>query len=152
MVNPSRPKNQLIGVYHLEVLRLYQYVYQNLDVGHILVHSLGGYDEISLTSDIRIIKRDSDQVTNPESLGFTTLQEKDLFGGSTIKEAADIFVNVLNNACTSQQKSVVIANAAMAIQCSKPELSYEDSIAMAKESIDSKAAFKVFENLVNHES
>ncbi len=150
MVNPSRPKNQLIGVFNLEVMRLYQYVYQNLDVGHILVHSLDGYDEISLTGDTRIVQRNSDQVLNPETMGFAQLREEQLYGGSTVAEAAKIFVSVLNNSCTPAQKEVVLANSTMAIQCSKPEISLQDAKALAIESLESGSALRSFEQLVNH--
>lgn len=152
MVNPSRPKNQLIGVFNLEVMRLYQYVYQNLDVGHILVHSLDGYDEISLTGDTRIVRRDSDQVLNPKELGFTQLTEDQLYGGETIAEAASIFQAVLKNESTKAQKEVVLANASMAIQCSRPNYSSEDSRGLALESLDSGAAYRCFQNLINESS
>ena len=148
MVNPSRPKNQLIGVFNLEVMRLYQYVYQNLEVGHILVHSLDGYDEISLTGDVRIVQRESDQVLGPKELGFSKLKEEQLYGGETVAEAAKIFLNVLGNECTNAQKEVVLANSSMAIHCSKPEYTLENCKAMAKESLESGAALGCFQNLI----
>jgi len=148
MVNPSRPKNQLIGVFHQEVMRLYQYVYQQIDVGHILVHSLDGYDEISLTGDVRVVKRNSDQLLNPEKMGFDRLREEDLFGGDTVAKAADIFVQVIQNKGTKAQQEVVTANAAMAIHCSKPELEYVDCKALATESLESGMAFETFQNLI----
>ena len=149
MVNPSRPKNQLIGVFHQEVMRLYQYVYQQLDVGHILVHSLDGYDEISLTSDVRVVKRDSDQLLNPEKMGFSRLKEEDLFGGETVPEAATIFMKVLQNEGSVAQREVVTANAAMAIHCSKPEMDYLDCKELAKESLVGGSAYKSFQKLIN---
>ena len=148
MVNPSNPKNQLIGVFNLEVLRLYQYVYQNLEVGHTLVHSLDGYDEISLTGNTRIVKRDSEQVLAPEELGFERLKEEQLYGGSTIADAAKIFLSVLRSESTAAQKNIVVANASMAIQCSRQELSYEESRAFAQKSLESGAALESFENSV----
>lgn len=149
MVNPSRPKHQLIGIFHQEVMRLYQYVYQQLDTEYILVHSLDGYDELSLTGPVRIVNRTTDKTMSPEELGMVQLEESELFGGNTIKEAADIFMSVLNNKSTSAQKQVVIANAALAIQCSKPEYSYNDCRAFAQKSIESGSAKSVFTQLIN---
>lgn len=152
MVNPSQPKNQLIGVFHLEVMRLYQYVYQHLDVGHILVHSLDGYDEVSLTSDIRIVRREKDELLSPVKLGFKKYKEADLFGGNTIAENAEIFVNVLSGNGTSAQNDVVIANASLAIQCSLPHQDYENCKAFAQKSLISGDAFALFKKLINTQS
>lgn len=152
MVNPAQPKRQLIGVFHMEVLRLYQYVYQHLDVEHILVHSLDGYDEVSLTSDVRLVRREKDQLLSPAQMGFSTLQQSDIFGGDTIDSAAKIFMNILENNGTQAQKDVVIANSSLAIQCSNPEYSLEDCRAFAQKALDSGAALNTFKKLINSQS
>ena len=149
MVNPSQPKHQLIGVFHQEVMRLYQYVYQQLDVEYILVHSLDGYDEVSLTGDVRVVSKGEDSYFSPQKLGFSKLEEVDLFGGNSIEEAAKIFINVLGNHATKAQKEVVLANATWAIQCSRPELDYEACRAFAQKSLESGAALNKFQKLIS---
>jgi len=46
MVNPAFPPNQLVGVFNLELARLYSYLYQKTDKNYTIVHALDGYDEI----------------------------------------------------------------------------------------------------------
>ena len=48
MVNPCQPQKQLVGVYSLQLLRLYSYLYQKNHKAYAIVHALDGYDEISL--------------------------------------------------------------------------------------------------------
>ncbi len=148
MVNPSQPKNQLIGVFHQEVMRLYKYVYQQLETRHTIVHSMDGYDEISLTGNVRIVRRTTDSIKSPEDLGFQAVLESDIYGGATVAEAAKIFLSVLENKATNQQKQVVLANSAMAIQASGMEEDYEACVAYAQRSIDSGAAFQCFKKAV----
>jgi anthranilate phosphoribosyltransferase len=116
LVNPVFPKYQLLGVYNLPLLRLYSYTYQQSDTQFAVVHSLDGYDEISLTTEFKVAISGNEKIYTPESLGFSRYQEADLYGGDTPEEAAKIFNNVLKNKATSAQRDVVIANSAFAIQ------------------------------------
>ena len=59
MVNPSFPKHQMVGVFNLELLRLYNYLYQQTDKNYSIVHDLGGYDELSLTNNAKIASNHS---------------------------------------------------------------------------------------------
>lgn len=148
LVNPSFPKHQLTGIYNLELARLYNYLLQQTNKRFILVHSFDGYDEISLTSNFKIISNTEEKILEPENLGFKKLIQNDLFGGESIKESAQIFMNALNNACTSAQKNTVLANAAMAIHCVKPTVSINQCIEIAKESLESKKALNVFNKIL----
>jgi anthranilate phosphoribosyltransferase len=148
MVNPSFPKHQIVGVFSLELQRLYQYLYQQGNKRFVILHALDGYDEISLTGKVKVINNDSESIKTPEDFGMSPLTQSDLYGGITIPESADIFLKVLNNEGTSAQQEVVCANAGMAISCVRRELSLSDSIAMAKESLESGNARKAFEKLI----
>ena len=55
MVNPAFPEFQLVGVYNLEMARIYNYLLQQSTAAFTIIHSLDGYDEISLTSDAKVI-------------------------------------------------------------------------------------------------
>jgi len=149
LVNPSLPNNQIVGVFNLKVMRLYNYIYQGLNKNYTIVHSLDGYDEISLTAPFRMINNSKEDILMPESLGFKKRSQKDITGGNSIKDAASIFINVLKNESTTAQKNVVIANSAMAIQCINPELSMENCIDQAKTSIESEKAFRSFNTLLS---
>src|SRR4029079_927074 len=53
MVNPAQPHNQLVGVFSLELARLYAYLYQKSDKKYTILHALEGYDEISLSCSFK---------------------------------------------------------------------------------------------------
>ncbi len=144
LVNPICPKNNMLGVFSLRMGRLYYYMYQKLGGNFSIVHSLDGYDEISLTSEFKVINPLGEQIYTPEQLGLSRLSEQDLYAGDTVSDAAVIFDNVLNNSATTAQKDVVLINSAFAIQTLSPELSIEECIDLAKVSIESGNALNTF--------
>ena len=148
LVNPVFPKYQLLGVYNLPLLRLYSYTYQQSDTQFAVVHSLDGYDEISLTTEFKVATSGNEKIYTPESLGFSRYQEADLHGGDTPEDAARIFNNVLKNKATSAQRDVVIANSAFAIQVIESQKSIFECIDMAKESLESGKALQVLNKFV----
>lgn len=148
MVNPAFPKKQLVGVFSLELARLYAYLYQQTDKQFIILHALDGYDEISLTGSFKMISNRHEQIMQPQELGLTTLTAEQLSGGHTVAEAARIFINVLKNEGTTAQQQVVIANAAMALYGTNPTLSLTDAVATARESLVSGKARRSFEKMM----
>jgi anthranilate phosphoribosyltransferase len=134
MVNPSFPKNQLVGVFSLELQRLYSYLYQNTDKNYSIVHALDGYDEISLTGDTKIISNTSETILSPIDLSVEQIEQSAIFGGTTVKQAAKIFLNVINGKGTEAQKNVVCANAGLAIATSK-QIEHKQGFELAKESL-----------------
>ncbi len=149
LTNPSQPKYQMLGVYSLRMLRLYNYINQQMGTRYTLVHNLDGYDEVSLTADAKIISNTKEYIISPQEMGFGSLQDDQLSGGDTVANAADIFARVLNNTATEAQKSVVIANAAFAIQTICPDYSLDECKAIALESVDSGNAKRVFEQYLH---
>ncbi len=149
MINPAKPNKQMVGVFSLELARLYGYLYQQSKKEFMVIHSLDGYDEISLTGSFKIITQKKEQVYEPETIGFKKLKPIELSGGNSIEEAAKIFTNVLENKATDAQKNVVLANAGMGIWCALPTLSKEDAMAKAKEALESGSALKVFKQLIS---
>ncbi|PCJ24819.1 MAG: anthranilate phosphoribosyltransferase [Flavobacteriales bacterium] len=148
LVNPSFPQNQLVGVFNLEIARIYNYLLQNSDKKYTILHSLDGYDEISLTGNFKAISNKGETLLTPESIGFKTQKQEDLFGGETVKDAAKIFLNVLNNDCTTEQKNVVLANSSFAIQCFEPNKSLAECVDIVKESIESGKAYLTLKKLI----
>jgi anthranilate phosphoribosyltransferase len=149
IVNPAFPKYQLLGVYNLELLRLYNYLLQESKQQYVIVHSLDGYDEISLTSPFKMVSEREEQVLSPQQLGFKTLKQSDLHGGDSVQAAAKVFIDILEGKGTEAQNNAVCANAAMAIRCVHPKKSIEEAVSMAKESLASKKALGVYKKLVN---
>ena len=143
LVNPSFPKNQIVGVFSLELARIYSYLFQKTDKNFSIIHSLDGYDEISLTSGVKIISNDSEKIFYPEDF---KLDFRSIKGGNSIKESGDIFMNVLTNKGTRSQREVVIANSGLAISTIM-KISIEDGIEKAKESLKSESALQAFNTL-----
>ncbi len=148
LVNPALPKYQLLGVYNLPLLRLYNYVFQESDTRFAVVHGLDGYDEISLTGEFKVATSTTETIYTPESIGFNRYCEQDLDGGKSPDEAARIFDRVLQGEATPAQADCVIANAAFAIRVIEPEKSLADCIALARESMESGRALKTLKMFV----
>lgn len=144
LVNPVMPTYQLLGVYNLPLLRLYNYTYQESGTRFAVVHSLDGYDEISLTGEFKVATADKEKLYTPEMLGFQRIAEADLDGGETPEAAAHIFDSVLDGTATRAQRDCVIANAGFAIHVIRPELPVADCIAEARESLESGKARATF--------
>ena len=135
LVNPSSPQNQMVGVFNLEVARLYNYLLQETTQNYGIVHSLDGYDEISLTSGFKLFTKDNEQVITPESLGLRRLEQSEIFGGNSVEESAKIFVSILEGKGTEAQNNVVLANAAFALKIFDTNKSFETAFEEAKDSL-----------------
>jgi anthranilate phosphoribosyltransferase len=148
LVNPARPGVQLIGVYNLEMGRIYNYILQQSHLKYTIVHSLDGYDEISLTNDTKVITHAGEQMLSPIDLGKRLVSQEDIYGGDTVAEAASIFLKILNGNGTWAQNAVVLANAAMALYSTGDFNNYEESYQLAVESLESGKAFQTFQQLI----
>lgn len=149
LVNPVQPKYQLFGTFSLELARMYQYIMQQTGRQFAIVYALDGYDEISLTGDVKVRTNTSERLISPEDMGKQLIDPKELYGGETNDEAAAILISVLKNEATKAQHEVVTANAGLAIQCIHPDKPIIDCIEEARESIVSGRALKVFKTLVS---
>jgi len=135
LVNPARPKVQMTGVFSLELARMYHYLFQEEDMHYAIVYGLDGYDEITLTSDTKILTNEEEYNTNAAHFGFEKTLQADIYGGETVEESATIFKNILNGNGTTAQNNVVIANAATAIKTYHPNLNIETAIEKAQNSL-----------------
>lgn len=149
LVNPAVPKFQLIGVYSLEMARLYTYLLQKTEASFAIIHSLDGYDELSLTGDARVITNDGERVMTPEQLGKRMVSASDIYGGNSVEDAAKIFSQILKGKGTWAQNAVVFANAAMALYCTGTYTSYEAAFEAAVESLESGKALRSLNILVS---
>ena len=149
MINPAKPAKQLVGVFSLELARLYAYLYQQTDKQFMILHALDGYDEISLTGGFKVISNQTEQVMEPRQLGLSVLTPESLAGGQTLDESAQIFMNVLNDQATQAQKQAVLANSAMALVAAGKAETPEEAVALARESLESKRALACFKKLID---
>lgn len=149
MVNPSFPKKQLVGVFSLELARLYAYLYQEHEGYFSILHALDGYDEISLTGDFKMISNTGEKLISPESIGMPKVTAASIAGGNTVEESAKIFDKILSGKGTPEQDAVVIANAGAALKTADPKLEFPEALAKAEESLKGGKAKEVFQKLVN---
>ncbi|MCW3091177.1 MAG: anthranilate phosphoribosyltransferase [Ferruginibacter sp.] len=147
MVNPAFPKHQLVGVYSLEMARIYNYLLQQTDKNFTIIHSLDGYDEISLTGDTKVITNEGEKIMSAETLGKRPVSAADIYGGNTVEEAAKIFIHILEGKGTWAQNAVVLANSAMALQCTGKYKDYDECYQLAVESLESRKALEATKKL-----
>ena len=149
MVNPASPEVQMVGVYNLEMARIYNYLLQQSDARFTIIHSLDGYDEISLTSDTKVITNEGEQILSAEYLGKRTVSPTDIYGGNSTEEAAKIFLKIVKGEGTWAQNAVVIANAAMALYATGKFDNYEECYALSVDSLESGKAYQIFQKLIS---
>lgn len=147
MVNPASPRYQLVGVYNLEMARIYNYMLQQEKTSFTIIHSLDGYDEISLTGDTKVISNEGEQIMTAESLGKRTVMASDIYGGATVEEAAKIFLKIIKGEGSWAQNAVVLANAAMGLYCTGKYDHYNTCYELAVRSLESGAAYKSLQTL-----
>ena len=149
LVNPARPKYQMVGVFSLELARLYAYLYQKSKTGYTIVHALEGYDEISLTCDFKTFSPAGEHIHSISDMGFERIDPSKIGGGSTVQESAEIFKAVLDGDGSTEQNNVVLCNAAVVIRTIKPEKSFADCFYEAEESLNSGMALRSFNRLLS---
>lgn len=148
LVNPCHPKNSLHGAADQAQQRLYSNVHQQIGDHFGVITSFDGYDEISLTGGFKICTNLFEKVYTPKDLGLDYVQPEEIYGGATAEDAKKIFDSVLEGTSTKGQKNVIIANAACGIGIMNPNLSIEETISLARESLDSGKAIATFKKFV----
>ncbi len=147
--NPSQPQNQLVGVFSLELARLYAYLYQDTSINYTILHALGGFDEVSLTSEVKVFSKKGEAMFQVADFGFETISEEAIKGGDTVASSAQIFMSILNGEGTEAQTNVVLTNAALALQTVDSTKTFADCYYEAEESLVAKKALASFRALLN---
>lgn len=146
MVNPAFPKNQMVGVFNLELARMYGYLYQNTDKNFTVLHALDGYDEISLTGSTKTISNNSEGMLTPADFGVQRILQEEITGGDDVAQSAQIFLDILNGRGTEAQNNVVCANAGIAISTVE-DITPKQGFEKAKESLLSKRGLGALKKL-----
>ncbi|NJL12219.1 MAG: anthranilate phosphoribosyltransferase [Microscillaceae bacterium] len=148
MVNPAFPTTQLVGVFSLELARLYNYLYQRNPVHYLIVHALDGYDEVSLTGEVKILGRGREEILQPTDFGLSRLRPDEIYGGNSVAASARVFAAILRGEGSLAQQAAVAANAGLAIHCAHPEMGLEDCVGLAQENLVSGKALATFEKFL----
>lgn len=149
MVNPAFPSRQLVGVFSLELARKYGYLYQQSDKRFVVLHSLDGYDEISLTGAFKYFYNNGEQLADASDLGLPKLTYDQIGGGDSVADSAKIFMDVLEGKGSAAQNAAVIANAGMALYCADQKAGLLNAVSKARESLESGKALESFKKLIN---
>ena len=150
MVNPIQPKSQFVGVFNSNIFRLYSHIYSKTNKSYCIVHSIDGYDEVSLTGSFKLFSNNQDLMLEPKDLGFNVIDPVKLSGGKNIKESSKIFLDILKNKGTSEQVDAVLANSGLAIYCAKKLNSIKDGIEIARESLESGKAYNCLKLFIDN--
>ena len=150
LVNPSSPQNQMVGVFNLEVARVYNYLLQETDQNYGIVYSIDGYDEISLTSGFKLFTKENEQMITPEELGLKRLNQSEIYGGESVEASAKIFISILEGNGTEAQNNTVLANAAFALKTLDSTKSFETAFQEAKDALLGLKAKECLNRLINN--
>ncbi|MEX2232790.1 MAG: anthranilate phosphoribosyltransferase [Cyclobacteriaceae bacterium] len=152
MVNPAFPSRQLVGVFSLELARQYGYLYQNTTKDFLILHSVDGFDEVSLTGPIKVFYNGGEKMITPADLDLPVLNYSDIRGGQTVEESAKIFMSVLEGKATNSQNHAVIANAAMALYTANQKDGIKQAVGKAREALSSGKALATFKKLMDSQN
>ena len=149
LLNPARPKCQLVGVSDPSLCPAFAEILQRLGRESAWVVSgiapdHRAVDEVSLMGSTRICKSGAyqdfvDEEINPEDFGFRKARLEDLQGGDAKTNAA-ILEAILSGQDTGPKRDIVLLNAAAALACAGLADHMGDAIDIARETIDSGAA------------
>ena len=145
LVNPSFPKKQLVGVFSLELARIYGYLYQKTDKKYSVIYALDGYDEASLTGHLKQINKTGEHLLTPTHFGTKAIDPKLIEGGKDVASSAELFMRVLNGKGTESQHKVVIANAAR--HFNREDINIEKAFEEPEDSLFNQKALGCFERL-----
>lgn len=149
LVNPAQPQHQSVGVFSIKLARLYQFLHEDSQNKYAIIHAIDVYDEVSLTGPVKLITNQAEKLVNPSYFGLPTYHQKDIFGGETLDDAAEIFKQILNNKGSEAQEDVVIANAALAIQCFDQKKDIKECVQESKIALRSGKAKEALHKLLS---
>lgn len=151
MLNPAHAKRQVIGVYDMNLTRVFAEVLSDLQSEHVLVVAgTDGLDEITLTAPSKIAELKNGEIKeyilNPQDLGFSLCEKNDLVGGDAPENAA--ILRSIFQGKKGAPRDIVVLNAAAAIYVSGEANSLKEGVTLAIRAIDSGAAQATLEKFV----
>lgn len=149
LLNPSKNQYKLIGVNNMEIARVYYYFLQKTKNKYSIIHSLDGYDEISLTGPLKCYTSYGEYNYSPQTLDCLLLQQKEIKGGKSFEENKSIFLEIISGNGPKPKNEAVIVNAAFALGLINKE-DWGSNYTRAKESLKSGKAKKYLKKLLDN--
>lgn len=150
LLNPVRPKRQLIGVFSPRLTTILGDVLRRLQrsrawVVHGLTEANGGMDDISICGPTTVVELDGDKITSAvldtRWIGIAPCPLEELAGGDA-KENAAALVGILSGELKGPKREMAVANAAGGFVVAGLAREMNHGIAMAREQIDSGKALE----------
>ncbi len=151
LVNPFRPKAQVLGVAKADLLDPMAEALNNLGLERaVVIHGAGGLDEGSLEgiNEVRFIENGQikSDFLDAKNLGLTPCSNEEIKGGNLSKNI-DILRSVLKGNATRAQKDVVAFNTALVLWAAGKELDLEQGIKVSLEALDGYEPWEKFNQL-----
>jgi len=151
LTNPAGATCQLIGVYAPQLTEMFAGVLKNLGTKRaFVVHGADGMDEATVTGETRVSELKNGLIItyniDPLDIFGETCDISELAGG-TPAENAEITKNILLGKDGAGRK-IVLLNAALALIAGEKAADIREGIALAADCIDSGAAWKKLEALI----
>lgn len=151
LTNPVELETQLLGIYRREYLLLFAEVLKALGRKRaVVINGAGFMDEASLQGENHLVVLAegiiTEKVLHPEEVGLPVYNNEEIRGGDA-KDNAAILLNILKGE-KGAFRDTVLLNAGIGIFTAGRAESIGKGIQLAKESIDSGAAFTKLEQLI----
>ncbi|MCG7657199.1 anthranilate phosphoribosyltransferase [Wielerella bovis] len=145
MTNPAGAKNQLIGVFHIDLCGILSRVLQQLGSEHALVvHGSDGLDEITVTGKTRIAELREGWVReydiHPEEFGLPVYANLDEIRVDNAAQSLALVNAVLSGEAQGAARDIVLLNAAACLYAGNVVGSLKAGLDAAREALDSGKA------------
>ena len=153
LINPIRPKRQVLGVYRADLLPIMAYVLNDSGLNHaLIVHSNDGLDEFSISAPSQVIELrngviNTYQIT-PEDVGLKTAPLQDVVGGNSAENAriiCDIFSGKIHDA----KLDIVLFNSAAGLFVANHVATLKEGVDRARWAIASGTTAQFLHTLQN---
>jgi anthranilate phosphoribosyltransferase len=143
LTNPAGAPNQLLGVFHPDLVGIQVRVLQRLGSRHVLVvYGKDGMDEVSLGAATMVGELKNGEIReyeiHPEDFGLSMVSNRGLRVGNA-NESRAMILEALEDA-PGTPREIVVLNAGVALYAADVAGSIDDGIRMAREAIASGAA------------
>jgi anthranilate phosphoribosyltransferase len=154
LTNPACANAQLLGVYDAKLITPMAYALQQLGCEEaMVVHGLDGLDEVSTIGNTAIAHLKCGEVTelevSPDDFGVKTACIADL-KVATLEESAETLFKILSGNLTHGHPKMefVLVNSVAGIMVGEKADDFESGMELARESIDSGAAYRKLKTLI----
>ena len=151
LVNPFRPKSQVLGVAQADLLDPISIALKGMGLKRaVVVHGAGGLDEASLqgANHFRFLNKDviKSEIINPNDLGLTETSNESL-KGDDLKTNSQILMSLLKGEGTKSQKEVVALNTALVLWVSGIEDDLKIGVKRSLNCLNTDKSWLLFEQL-----